>query len=154
MTRLYRTGAPPGQNSAVEATPLERAVTRVGDRWTLLIVDALLDRPRRFGELADALPGIAPNILTARLRRLTDDRLVVATPYSHRPVRHEYALTDDGRELAAALAVLESWAAKVDATHGARFHRACGTPLELRPYCPTCHRVLDADDVGDELDHL
>ena len=62
----------------MEATPLERAVTRVGDRWTLLIVNALLGGPRRFGELAEALPGIAPNILTARLRRLTDDRLVVA----------------------------------------------------------------------------
>ena len=44
---------------------LEAALDRVGDRWSLLIVDALLEGPRRFGELRDALPSIAPNILNA-----------------------------------------------------------------------------------------
>lgn len=143
-----------GQDRPVDTTPLDRALSRVGDRWTLLIVEALLARPRRFGELADTLPGIAPNILSARLRRLADERLVVATPYSQRPLRHEYALSADGRELAAALAVLAAWATQVDATTDeARRHVACGTALELRPYCPTCHRVVDDPD-ADHLHHL
>ena len=51
-------------------TPLEAALDRVGDRWSLLLVEALLDGARRFGELREVLPGIAPNILTDRLRRL------------------------------------------------------------------------------------
>jgi DNA-binding HxlR family transcriptional regulator len=50
--------------------PLEAALDRVGDRWSLLLVEALLDGSRRFGDLDEALPGIAPNTLTDRLRRL------------------------------------------------------------------------------------
>ena len=51
-------------------TPLEAALERVGDRWSLLLVEALLDGPRRFNELGEAVTGIAPNILSDRLRRL------------------------------------------------------------------------------------
>jgi DNA-binding HxlR family transcriptional regulator len=138
---------------ASDATPLDRALTRVGDRWTLLVVEALLDAPRRFGELSAALPGIAPNILAARLRKLEKERLVVSAPYSTRPVRYRYELTADGRELAGALAVLGAWAARVDALPGAHYHDACGTALELRPWCPTCGRVVDEAE-ADELDRL
>ena len=101
---------------------LVRAVERVGDRWVLLIVAGLLDGPRRFGDLGDGL-GVAPNILTARLRQLTEDGLVVARPYSHRPVRHEYALTGAGRELAATLAQLADWGSR----------RRGGPPLRRLP---------------------
>ena len=111
------------------------------------MVEALLDGPRRFGEVSSALPGIAPNILAARLRKLEKERLVVSTPYTTRPVRHQYELTADGRDLAGALAVLESWAARVDALPGAHYHDTCGTPLEARWYCPTC-----AEPVADETD--
>ena len=51
-------------------SPLEVALERVGDRWSLLVVEALLDGPQRFADLATRVPGIAPNILTQRLRRL------------------------------------------------------------------------------------
>lgn len=137
----------------LDASPLEQALTRVGDRWTLLVVESLLAGPRRFGELSEAMPGIAPNILTARLRRLVADRLVVSTPYSKRPVRHQYELTADGRELAGTLAVLGSWAARVEGVPDEHFHDACGTALELRPYCPTCHRAVDHHD-ADSLHQL
>src|SRR6186713_1470144 len=75
--------------------PLEAALDRVGDRWSLLVVEAMLDGPRRFGELTDALSGIAPNILTDRLRRLERERILVSTAYSARPPRMEYRLTGD-----------------------------------------------------------
>jgi DNA-binding HxlR family transcriptional regulator len=140
--------------ATLESTPLDRALTRVGDRWTLLVVDALLDGPRRFGELSEAVPGIAPNILAARLRKLERERLVASDPYSTRPVRHQYALTPDGRELAAALHVLGSWAARVDGVApGVPYHDTCGTPLELRPWCPTCGLTVDDADAG-EVDRL
>ena len=64
---------------------LDVAMARVGDRWTLLVVDALLDGPRRFKDLEAAVPGLAPNVLSARLRRLEREGLVVAVPYSERP---------------------------------------------------------------------
>jgi DNA-binding HxlR family transcriptional regulator len=138
----------------METTPLDRALTRVGDRWTLLVVEALLDGPRRYGELSAAVAGIAPNILAARLRKLEQEGLVVSTPYSRRPPRRHYGLTADGRELAGALTVLASWAARVDSLPDlARYHEACGTPLETRLWCPTCGRVVE-EDHGDDLDRL
>jgi DNA-binding HxlR family transcriptional regulator len=127
---------------------LDVAMARVGDRWTLLIVDALLDGPRRFKELEAAVPGLAPNVLSARLRRLESEGLIVAVPYSARPPRHEYRVTDQGRELAGALRLLARWGARATGgeAEGPR-HRSCGTLLEARWYCPTCERVTErADD--------
>jgi DNA-binding HxlR family transcriptional regulator len=77
-------------------TALEEAVARVGDRWTLLVVNALLDGPRRFNELLDGLAGLAPNVLSKRLRQLETSGLVVVTPYSQRPPRFDYRLSATG----------------------------------------------------------
>jgi DNA-binding HxlR family transcriptional regulator len=120
----------------------------VGDRWTLRVVDALLAGPRRFNELLDEVGGIAPNILSQRLKHLEREAMVLARPYSERPPRVAYELTALGRELAGALRLLEQWGARgTDAGKGPR-HGACGTPLEARWYCPTCARVVDeAEDV-------
>ena len=81
-------------------TPLAAALERVGDRWSLLVIEALLDGPRRFNELTDAVRGIAPNILADRLRRLESERILRSTPYSERPPRFAYSLTDEGAALA------------------------------------------------------
>jgi DNA-binding HxlR family transcriptional regulator len=126
---------------------LDVAMARVGDRWTLLIVDALLDGPRRFKDLESAVPGLAPNVLSARLRRLEREGLIVAVPYSERPARHEYRVSEEGRELAGALRLLSRWGARSmgDEAEGPR-HRSCGTLLEARWYCPTCERVTDSAD--------
>ena len=133
-----------------EAGPLERAVASVGERWTLLLVHALLDGPLRFGELAEAVPGVAPNILTRRLRHLEHEGLVVATPYSRRPLRMTYELTSTGRELAGAIALLSDWGARQGGEAARRHHAACGTSLEARWWCPTCDRAV-VDDEADEL---
>src|SRR5438067_6657142 len=98
---------------------LADALARVGDRWTLLLVAALLVGPRRFVELADDVPGIAPNVLSQRLRHLEQQGLVVATPYSQRPVRFSYELTASGRDLADAVALLAAWGARHEGTAGA-----------------------------------
>lgn len=129
-----------------QISSLDWALGRVGDRWTLLIVDALLDGPRRFGELTEAVPGVAPNILTKRLRGLEADGLVAAVRYQSRPPRFRYELTDTGRELGDALTVLASWGARHGGTGDAACHPSCGTPLETRPYCPTCDRVVELED--------
>jgi DNA-binding HxlR family transcriptional regulator len=126
---------------------LDEAMARVGDRWTLLVVDALLAGPRRFSELQEDIPKVAPNVLTARLRRLESQGLVVGVPYSDRPPRLEYRITEAGRELAGALRLLARWGSResggeVEGPH----HRSCGTALETRWFCPTCSRVADTDD--------
>ncbi len=147
------------------ASSLASAVRVVGDRWTLLVVRALLDGPLRFGELEAALGDIATNVLATRLRELEGNGLVVAHPYSVRPLRLEYELTARGAELAGVLRMLSSWgaslpeasdaetegpagSAKGDAETEKPVHELCGTPFEVRYYCPTCQQVVtDADEV-------
>ena len=103
------TGRRPGHRdpAAVRARPGPHLV---GDRWSFLLVEALLDGPRRFGELQVAVAGIATNVLTQRLRSLEATRVVVARPYSVRPRRVAYELSSAGRELAGALRLLAQWA--------------------------------------------
>jgi DNA-binding HxlR family transcriptional regulator len=124
-------------------SPLAAALERVGDRWSLLLVEALLPGPRRFNELSEAVTGIAPNILADRLRRLESERIVSATPYSERPPRFAYALTDEGQELAGALRLLADWGSRVSRESEPLRHAACGTPVEARWYCPTCDRPVE-----------
>ena len=132
-----------------EPSPLEAALDRVGDRWSLLIVEALLDGPRRFNELGEAVAGIAPNILTDRLRRLERARIVVSTPYQHRPPRMSYSLTAAGQDLASALRVLADWGARGTPDAEPTRHGPCGTPLETRWFCPTCEIVVDRPDADE-----
>ena len=131
------------------ATPsgLESALDRVGDRWSLLVVDALLDGPRRFGELREWLPGIAPNILTDRLRRLERERILVSKAYSTRPPRMAYALTGDGRDLASALRLLSDWGSRRTGGEPLR-HDRCGTSIEARWFCPTCGVPVGDAEIG------
>jgi DNA-binding HxlR family transcriptional regulator len=131
-------------------TPLAAALERVGDRWSLLIIEALLSGPRRFGELSEDVDGIAPNILSERLKRLEAERILRGTPYSERPPRFTYALTDEGQELAGVLRLLADWGSRGSTEAEPMRHALCGTPLEARLWCPTCARALEEPE-ADEL---
>ncbi|HEY6761440.1 MAG TPA: helix-turn-helix domain-containing protein [Baekduia sp.] len=117
----------------------------VGDRWSPLILAALLEGPRRYGDLARDVPGISSNVLAQRLAALERNRLVVAEPYSRRPVRMRYALTETGAELAPALAALAAWGGRFGPGGQAEpvAHDVCGTPLDLRWHCSTCDVDVD-----------
>jgi DNA-binding HxlR family transcriptional regulator len=130
----------------VTGSGLDAALERVGDRWSLLIVEALLDGPRRFNDLAKAVTGIAPNILTDRLRRLERAGVLVGQRYSERPVRLAYSLTADGQELAGVLRLLAAWGSGSD-SDGLR-HVTCGTALEARWWCPTCSAAIGEDEAS------
>jgi DNA-binding HxlR family transcriptional regulator len=122
---------------------------RLGDRWSLVVIAALLAGPMRYGELHEGIDGIAPNILSARLRKLHEDGLVVSSPYSQRPPRFEYRLTAEGEELADALRLLAGWSARTSEGERAQApsHAICGSPLELRWWCSTCaEEAAPADD--------
>ncbi|MBV9205041.1 MAG: helix-turn-helix transcriptional regulator [Actinobacteria bacterium] len=131
--------------SETAPSALAEALARVGDRWTLLVVDALLAGPCRFNELLERLPGIAPNILSERLKRLEREGLLVARPYSERPPRAAYQLTAEGRELAGAVRLLAYWGSGHADPAQAPRHPACGTLIEVRWYCPTCDHLVDDD---------
>jgi DNA-binding HxlR family transcriptional regulator len=134
---------------APRPSALSEALDRVGDRWTLLVVEALLDGPRRFADLQEAVPGIAPNVLTQRLRHLEREALVVLRPYSRRPPRFTYELTESGSELAGALRLLADWGARQSEHVDSLRHEACGTALEARWWCPACELVVDEEDATD-----
>jgi DNA-binding HxlR family transcriptional regulator len=112
------------------SSPLAEALARVGDRWTLLVVEALLGGPQRFNDLLGQIPGIAANILSERLKRLEREGLLIARPYSERSPRAAYQLTAEGTELAGALRLLAHWGARHADPAEAPRHPACGTLLE------------------------
>lgn len=130
----------------LDESPLAQAVARVGDRWTLLVVDALRAGPRRFNDLLDGLPGIASNVLSQRLKRLEADGVVMSRPYQDRPPRVAYELTAAGRGLAGALRLLAQWGASQSGTAEPLRHTTCGTPLDARWFCPTCVRSVDEEE--------
>jgi DNA-binding HxlR family transcriptional regulator len=90
---------------------LKRALAVIGPKWTLQIVGALLERPRRFTELERSLGDVNPKVLTDRLRELVEAGLVSRTYHAEVPPRVEYGLTDRGRALRPAINALERWAA-------------------------------------------
>jgi DNA-binding HxlR family transcriptional regulator len=128
-------------------SPLVDALARVGDRWSFLVVDALLDGALRFNDLARSVPGIAPNILADRLRRLEGAGVLASEVYSERPRRHSYRLSEEGRELAGVLRLLAAWG--TGASREGVHHAACGTTLEARWFCPTCARALEEGETSD-----
>lgn len=127
----------------------------VGERWTLLVIDALLGGPARFADLQAAVTGIAPNILSQRLRTLEEHGLVMARPYSEKPVRMTYELTASAHDLAAALHLLAGWGAEhgADPAPGRRADRlhcpTCHDAVHYEPYCRSCATPVVPDDTPD-----
>ena len=91
---------------------LARTLDIVGNRWTLLIVRELAPGPRRFTDLIDGLPGVSRKLLTERLRALERDGVIARQELPPPAARQVYVLTDDGRDLAVAMAPLMAWGAR------------------------------------------
>ena len=86
------------------------ALARVGDKWTLLVVGMLEEKPLRFTTLRQVVPGISQRMLTLTLRHLERDGLVSRTAYAEVPPRVEYALTPLGRRLLPPVLEMARWA--------------------------------------------
>ncbi len=125
---------------------IAEAVSIIGDRWSPGVIASLLDGPLKYGELMERLDGIAPNILSARLKKLEGDGVVVSTPYSDRPPRFEYRLTEAGVELSDLLRLLAAWGARRMAGGGGPVHSVCGTPLQVAWWCPSCEQRTVPED--------
>ncbi|HVE76637.1 MAG TPA: winged helix-turn-helix transcriptional regulator [Actinomycetota bacterium] len=83
--------------------PVARSLDVVGDRWTLLIIRDLLRGKQRFKDLQGSLQGIAPNLLSDRLKRLEQKGLVVRRMFKQIPPKVEYTLTAKGQALESVL---------------------------------------------------
>lgn len=85
-------------------------LSRIGDKWTVLVVNLMGKGPKRFNEMKREVGGISQRILTLTLRGLKRDGLVTRSVYPTVPPRVEYALTDLGRSLLAPVRELGAWA--------------------------------------------
>ncbi|MCG5220225.1 winged helix-turn-helix transcriptional regulator [Streptosporangium sp. KLBMP 9127] len=103
---------------------IARTVDLVGDWWTPLVMREAFYGARRFEEFQQRL-GVSRNVLAQRLERLVEEDMLKRLPYQDRPVRHEYRLTEKGRDFFTVLAAMIRWGDRWLAEPG-------GPPVELR----------------------
>jgi len=130
-----------------QACPVAKSLEVVGDRWTLLVVRDLLSGPRRFQDFLGTLPGIAPNILSARLKLMEEHGLIVREFYSDRPPRAQYVLSEKGRELGMVVGALAAWGGRHVHKQTRLVHAGCGHPVSVGYYCPDCGEGVRGADV-------
>ncbi|HEX6154123.1 MAG TPA: helix-turn-helix domain-containing protein [Solirubrobacterales bacterium] len=134
---------------ALDDCSVAKALEVVGERWSLLIVRAVMHGNRRFGEIQESL-GIARNVLSARLQRLIDEDILERRAYQESPQRYEYFLTEKGLDLWPALIALLHWGERYSPDpEGPRrliVHKECGGAVSERGICESCGQVLHARD--------
>jgi DNA-binding HxlR family transcriptional regulator len=133
-----------GQNCSIA-----RALERLGERWTLLVLREAFTGARRFDEFAERL-GVARNVLTARLSLLVEEDILERRRYQERPERFEYRLTEKGLDLFEVLAALMRWGDRWYAPAGpprVLRHRGCGGVASDRLRCDRCGAELTLRDV-------
>lgn len=89
--------------------PVETTLMLIGDRWKVLIIRELLKGTMRFGQLRKAMGEVSPKVLTANLRSMEEDGLLVRTVYAEVPPRVEYTLTETGYSLKPVLDAMGAW---------------------------------------------
>lgn len=89
--------------------PVATTVTLIGNKWKLLIMRNLLNRPWRFNELRRDLDGISQKVLTDSLRQMEADGIITRTVYPEVPPRVEYALSELGESMRPILESMQEW---------------------------------------------
>ncbi len=107
-------------HSSTDCRAVSGILARVGDKWSVLIIELLGDGPKRFNELKRLVGGISQRMLTLTLRGLERDGLLTRTIFPTIPPRVDYELTKLGRSLRCAVEPLGSWARG----HVADIHKA------------------------------
>lgn len=127
-----------------------RTLDVIGEKWTMVVLREVFNGVRRFEQMRRHT-GISEPILSARLRRLVDTGVLVTVPYQEegRRTRHEYRLTDKGRELYPILVALLQWGDRHCADpEGPSLwlrHHDCGAPVEAIVQCTDGHRLRPTD---------
>ena len=121
----------------------------VGDWWTILILRDVFLGARRFDEIQGRL-GIARNVLAQRLDLLVEHDVLTRRAYQERPLRHEYVLTERGRDLWPVLTAMRQWGDTWAAPDGPPVevvHETCGQRTQVVPTCGVCGEALHATDL-------
>lgn len=93
------------------ACPVEKTISIIGGKWTVLILRDLSSGTKRFGQLQKSLQGISPKTLSQRLRELAKEGIVTKQVYPEVPPRVEYTLTPRGESLKSILVSMAEWGA-------------------------------------------
>lgn len=132
---------------------LARALSVVGDRWTLVILRDCFLGVRRFDDF-EARLGITRHILSDRLKKLLDAGVLEKRPYQQRPRRDEYRLTAKGRDLYPVILSLVHWGDRYMADDRGppirHRHRGCGHRMRGVLVCSECGDELQPRDVDVE----
>lgn len=91
------------------ACPVATTMMLIGNKWKIFIVQRLLDRPWRFGELQRDIEGISQKVLTDNLRSMEKDRIIERKVYDEVPVRVEYFLSDLGNSMRPLISSMHDW---------------------------------------------
>lgn len=130
---------------------IARTVDLLGDAWTPLVLREAFYGVRRFDAFQREL-GISRNTLADRLRRLVEAGLLDTRRYEDEPPRHEYVLTEKGRDFFPVLAALTRWGDRwLAGEEGAPVvlrHDRCGHDTEAEVVCAACREPLRADDTA------
>lgn len=133
-----------------EKCPVARAMSVIGDRWTVLILRDCLRGVTRFDEFHARL-GCSRAIVAERLAHLVERSVLVREPYELHPPRHDYRLTDMGRGLAPVLMTMSNWAEtwmpKAGGHRVKRIHTACGHAFRPALHCSECGDPIHAGEV-------
>jgi DNA-binding HxlR family transcriptional regulator len=115
------------------------ALSLIGDRYALLVVRELRYGQRRFKDIA-AGTGAPRDVLTSRLRKLEEAGVIERRQYCERPPRHEYVLTDSGRELQPILLALKEWGDRYcnAGSEPVVFQHTCGADFHALTVCEAC----------------
>jgi DNA-binding HxlR family transcriptional regulator len=100
---------PTEEGGHTECRAISEMLARIGDKWTVLVVELLKSGPMRFNEIRRTVSGISQRMLTLTLRDLERDGLVTRTVYPTIPPRVEYELTKLGRSLYEPISVMAAW---------------------------------------------
>ena len=89
--------------------PVATTVQLIGSKWKLLILRDLLTGKKRYNELKRSLPDIYQKVLTASLKSMVNDGLVIRTAYPEVPPRVEYSLSELGESMRPVIQSMETW---------------------------------------------
>jgi DNA-binding HxlR family transcriptional regulator len=141
----------PTTNPAGEprACSIADALEILGDRWSLLVVRECSYGVHRFNDIRRNT-GAATDILTSRLKRLDAAGILRREPYSTRPVRYEYFLTETGKELFPILLALREWGERQphpDVAPQNPVRHDCGAELHVETVCQACRKMVAPEDL-------
>lgn len=135
---------------ASQPCSISRALTVIGDRWTLLILRDCFAGVSRFEQLGQRL-GIARNVLSDRLRTLVEGGILERRPYHVNPPRYDYHLTAKGRDLHPVLLAIshfgDSYYAGDEGAPLLRRHKRCGCDFHPIQVCSECLAPVVAEQV-------